>query len=241
MKKCKKCNFPETYETIIFSENSCNICDGKKTYKKIDWELNKKKLIDLVNKHKKDSGYDCIVPFSGGKDSTFQVHYVVKELNLKPLVVRFNHGFLRPKINSNSEKFLKKIGVDFLDFTPNWKIVKFLMEESFRRKGDFCWHCHTGIFAYPLRLAVTFNIPLVIYGEPQSYHSLYFDTDEFEKEDVEKFEMLRTLGISSEDMIGMINERQDKKISLRDLEPYTFPDEEEFKKKKFYLLILEIT
>ena len=139
---------------------------------------------------------------------------------------------MRPNINSNSERFLKKIGVDFLDFSPNWKIVKFLMEESFRRKGDFCWHCHTGIFAYPLRLAVSLNIPLVIYGEPQSFHSSYYKVEEFEKENIEKFEMLRTLGISSEDMVGMINERQEEKITLRDLEPYTFPDEKEFIKKK---------
>ena len=54
------------------------------------------------------------------------------------------------------------------------------MEESFRRKGDFCWHCHTGIFAYPLRLAVSLNIPLVIYGEPQSFHS-HYKVEEFEK------------------------------------------------------------
>ena len=50
------------------------------------------------------------------------------------MVVRFNHGFMRPNINSNSERFLKKIEVDFLDFSPNWKIVKFLMEESLEEK-----------------------------------------------------------------------------------------------------------
>ncbi|MAV82141.1 MAG: ATPase [Pelagibacteraceae bacterium] len=232
MKTCKKCNLPETYETIVFNENGCNICVGTNKYKNIDWAENKKKLLNLVNKYKSQKGYDCIIPFSGGKDSTFQVHYAVKELKLKPLVVRFNHGFLRPKINSNTERFLKKIGVDFIDFSPNWKIVRFLMEESFRRKGDFCWHCHTGIFAYPLRLAVSFNVPLVIYGEPQSFHSQYYNVDEFEKENIEKFEMLRTLGISAEDMVGMVNERQDEKISLRDLEPFSFPDEKEFIEKK---------
>ena len=232
MKKCKNCNLPETYETIVFKDDSCNLCDERSGYENIDWDLRIKELKKLLNKYRKNSGYDCIIPYSGGKDSTFQVHYSVKELNLKPLVVRFNHGFMRPNINSNSERFLKKIGVDFLDFSPNWKIVKFLMEESFRRKGDFCWHCHTGIFAYPLRLAVSLNIPLVIYGEPQSFHSSYYKVEEFEKENIEKFEMLRTLGISSEDMVGMINERQEEKITLRDLEPYTFPDEKEFIKKK---------
>ncbi len=239
LKKCKKCNLPETNETIVFEGQSCNLCNSTEDYKtKINWGERKKKLLEIANKYKSKKGYDCIVPFSGGKDSTFQTHYVIKELKLKPLIVRFNHGFLRPQIKENTEKFLKNIGADFLDFTPNWKIVKFLMEESFKRKGDFCWHCHTGIFAYPLRLAISLNIPLVIYGEPQSYHSLYYDYDEFETEDIEKFDMVRTLGISAEDMVGMINERQNEKIELRDLEPYTFPEVSEFKRKKIFPLNL---
>ena len=40
---------------------------------------------------------------------------------------------MRPNINSNSERFLKKIG-GFSYFSPNWKIVKFLMEESLEEK-----------------------------------------------------------------------------------------------------------
>lgn len=239
LKKCKKCNLPETYETIVFEGDACNLCNSTDNYnEKINWNERKEKLIEIAKKYKSTKGYDCIVPFSGGKDSTFQVHYVIKELKLKPLIVRFNHGFLRPNIKNNTEKFLRKIGADFLDFTPNWKIVKFLMEESFKRKGDFCWHCHTGIFAYPLRLAISLNIPLIIYGEPQSYHSLYYEYDEFETENIEKFDMIRTLGISSTDMVGMINQRHKDKVELRDLEPYTFPDVNEFKKKKIFPLNL---
>ena len=232
MKKCSSCLLPETNETMVINDNVCNLCTNHKNYqKKINWVERKKKLKSIANKLRNKSGYDCIVPFSGGKDSIFQVHYVINELKLKPLIVRFNHGFIRPNMKKNVDVFLKKIGADFLDFNPNWHIVKFLLEESFRRKGDFCWHCHTGIFAYPLRLAVSFNIKLVIYGEPQSFHSEYYNFDEFEKEDIEKFDMLRTLGISSKDMIGMINSRHKTNFTIRDLEPFTFPDNEIFKKK----------
>ena len=105
MKKCKNCNLPETYETIVFKDDSCNLCDERSEYENIDWDLRNKELKKLLDKYRKNSGYDCIIPYSGGKDSTFQVHYAIKELNLKPLVVRFNHGFMRPNINSNSERF----------------------------------------------------------------------------------------------------------------------------------------
>ena len=140
MKKCFKCLLPETYETIEFDQNlSCNICHSV-TYikKKIDWNDRLKQLKKIVQQYKNKYDYDCIVPFSGGKDSTYQLLYIINELNLKPLVIRFNHGFLREKTIENTNRTLRKLGADFLEFTPNWHIVKKLMLESFKRKTDFC-------------------------------------------------------------------------------------------------------
>ena len=190
----------------------------------IDWEERRKLLDALIEKHRGKSDYDCIVPFSGGKDSTFQLYYLVKEYGLKPLVVRFNHGFMRETIQNNTHRTLKKLGVDAIEFTPNWRVVKKLMLESFLRKTDFCWHCHTGIFSYPLRIALKFNVPLVFWGEPQSEITSYYDylNDEIEYEDDKKFNLIRTLGITAEDMHGMIDTPEDP-IDKRDLLPYTFP------------------
>ena len=84
---------------------------------------------------------------------------MIKKYNLKVLVVRFNHGFMRPTIEENVISTLKQLGADMIEFTPNWKIVKKVMKESFIRKTDFCWHCHTGIYAYPIRMAIKFNVP----------------------------------------------------------------------------------
>ena len=52
-------------------------------------------------------------------------------------MIRFNHGFYRNQTNINSENALKKLGADFLEFTPNWHIVKNLMLESFKEKEIF--------------------------------------------------------------------------------------------------------
>ena len=228
MRKCKKCLLPETYETIEFSDGSCNICESNiKLKKAIDWVKKKKELLNLVNNYKGKFDYDCIIPFSGGKDSTFQAYYIVKVLKLKPLLIRFNHGFLRRKIKENTEKTLKKLGVDIIEFTPNWRIVKKLMFESFNRKTDFCWHCHTGIYSYPIRLAIKLNVPLVIFGEPLAEMSAYYDYNEMEYEDEEKFDRTRNLGISADDMYGMINSKEDP-IDKRDLYPYTFPSKKDF-------------
>ena len=139
LKTCSKCDLPETYETIEFDKkNVCNICTGA-SYKneEIDWDKRKEKLNKIINSHKNKSIYDCIVPFSGGKDSTFQLYYLMKEYDLKPLVIRFNHGFLRETTINNTNKVLKKLGVDFIDFTPNWKIVKKIDARVICKKNRF--------------------------------------------------------------------------------------------------------
>lgn len=236
LRRCVKCQLPETYETIEFDQDGvCNICHSSSFSKnKIDWDERKKLLDQLIEKHRGKGAYDCIIPFSGGKDSTFQLLYLMKEYKLKPLVVRFNHGFMRDTINENNERTFKKLGVDVIEFTPNWHTVKRLMLESFRRKTDFCWHCHTGIYSYPLRIALMYNVPLVFWGETQADITAYYDhlNDEIEHEDDKKFNMLRTLGITAEDMHGMIDSEDDP-VDVRDLLPYTFPPVKELIKMKY--------
>lgn len=235
MKKCKSCLLPETYETIEFNNDGCNICAGSDYKKgKIDWEKRKLKLDQLIEKHKGKNSYDCVIPFSGGKDSTFTLYYLIKNYGIKPLVVRFNHGFMRNIVYENNQNTFKKLGVDVIDFIPNWKIVKLLMRESFDRKTDFCWHCHTGIFSYPIRTALIHKVPLIFWGETQSEITAYyqFEDQEIEFEDDKKFNMMRTLGITADDMYQMIKNKD--KIDKRDLIPYTFPDVNKLKEINYH-------
>ena len=236
LRRCIRCGLPETYETIEYdAKGVCNICRGAEHKQQaIDWTERKGLLDKLIEKHRGKGDYDCIVPFSGGKDSTFQLYYLMKEYKIKPLVVRFNHGFMRQVIQDNNQRTLKKLGVDVLDFTPNWHVVKRLMLESFTRKTDFCWHCHTGIYSYPLRVALMYRTPLIFWGEPQSEITAYYDylNDDIEYEDDKKFNMLRTLGITAEDMHGMIDTPENP-IDKRDLTPYTFPDVKELKALRY--------
>lgn len=226
MQRCTRCVMPETQETILFDkEGVCNVCRQiEKKQKNIDWSEKKKELKDLINKYKGKGDYDCIVPFSGGKDSTFQLYYIIKELGLKPLVVCFDHGFFRPKLKDLREKVLKQLGVDFLTFRPSWHVVKKVMLESLKRKGDFCWHCHVGVTAYPVQVAIKFKIPLLIYGEATTEYTSYYEYGE--EEDIGERMVNRmgvNLGISAQDMSGMIN------VSLRDLSPFVFPSPKEIK------------
>lgn len=229
MKSCTACLLPETYETLDFNKNgACSVCKGHEFKKKINWNKRKEDLDKLIKKFRGKSSYDCIIPFSGGKDSTFTLMYLVKEYSIKPLVVRFNHGFYRPLVEKNNINTFKKLGVDFVDFTPNWKVVKLLMLETFNRKTDFCWHCHTGIYSYPIRIAKLYNVPLVIWGETQSEITSYYnyEDNEIEYEDEAKFNKIRTLGISSDDMYSILSKSY-KGLDKRDFMNYSFPSKKE--------------
>lgn len=235
LRKCTKCLLPETYETIEFdAEGVCNICRGKEFRdEKINWNTRKAQLDALIEEHRGKHDYDMIVPFSGGKDSTFTLHYLMKEYKIKPLVVRFDHGFMRETLIENNTRTFKKLGVDVLNFTPNWRVVKRLMLEALRRKGDFCWHCHTGIFSYPMHVAVRYQVPLVMWGEPSSEYTQYYDykDDEIEEVDETRFNRFVNLGITAEDMAGMI--ASDFDFDPRDLAPYTYPKMRDLKKLQY--------
>jgi len=212
---------PETQETITFDKNGvCNVCRQiEEKREKIDWQAREQDLLKLMADYKGKGAYDCIVPFSGGKDSTFTAYILVTKYKLKPLIVTFDHGFLRPKTLQNNERTIKELGVDYLKFRPSWQIVKKLMLESLIRKGDFCWHCHTGIFAYPMQIAVKLMVPLIFWGEPSAEYTAYYSYRNTEEVDERRFNRFVNLGISAEDMVGML----DGTVTMRDLEPFIYP------------------
>jgi N-acetyl sugar amidotransferase len=221
MKRCIKCNLPETHETITFdAQGVCNICN-QQVFKResIDWGQRRKDLDSLVAEYRGKYDYDCLVPFSGGKDSTWTLYHLVREYGIKPLVVRFDHGFMRPNLEANVKRVVTELGVDLHTYTPNWKIVRKLMLQSFLEKGDFCWHCHTGIFSYPMWVAIEKRVPLIFWGEPSAEYTAYYGYDQNEEVDEKRFNRATNLGISADDMFVRLGGSTDR----RDLKPFSYP------------------
>jgi N-acetyl sugar amidotransferase len=228
LRRCSRCLLPETHETIVFdSEGVCNVCRGQEIKQaQLNWPAKKKELDGLIESYRGKYDYDCIVPFSGGKDSTWTLYYLVKEYQVKPLVVRFDHGFLRPTLQANTQRVLRNLGVDFLHFTPSWKVVQKLMLQSFLEKGDFCWHCHTGIFSYPMWVAIRYNVPLLFWGEPSAEYTSYYSYDQPEEVDEKRFNRFVNLGITAQDMYV----RLEGTVDERDLQPFTYPPLKELRR-----------
>ncbi len=225
MRYCKKCILPESHESISFDEEGvCNICrQAEVKHVEIDWDERKQILLNIVIQYKGLGEYDCIVPFSGGKDSTFQLWYVVKVLGLKPLVIRYNHWGYRPLVHKNNIQTFQRLGVDVLEFTSNWEVVKKIMLMSLKETGDFCWHCHAGVFAHTMQMAVKFSIPLVIWGESSSEYRSYHTAKELEEFDEEAFNQMINLGINADRMYELLN----GEVAKRDLMSFQFPAKEE--------------
>jgi N-acetyl sugar amidotransferase len=221
MKSCNRCLIPETAEAITFdAAGTCSVChqiDYREEH--IDWVARRGELEALVADFRDKGPYDCIVPFSGGKDSTFQAWFVVRELDLKPLIVRFDHWFYRPLVEENNTRTFKLLGVDVLNFTPNWHVVRELMLESLKRRGDFCWHCHTGIYAHTMQIALRYETPLVIWGESLAEYQSFYSYEEMEEVDEKRFNRAMNLGITADDMYEFLGGR----VSRRDLYPFAYP------------------
>jgi N-acetyl sugar amidotransferase len=162
---------PETTEGIEFDENGiCTACTSSEQKMHINWKERREMLESLLEKAKKDakkndSPYDCIVPISGGKDSTYQLHVLVKVYKLRVLAVTFSHNWYSKIGFYNLVNCLEEFNVDHIQFTPNRKSVGVAARNSLKAIGDACWHCHSGVGSFPLHIAVKFKIPLLIWGE----------------------------------------------------------------------------
>ncbi len=153
---------------LTFDEHG--VCSGCRTYdeqKKIDWTTREGKFKALLEEYRSKDGsnYDCVIPVSGGKDSFYQTHLIVKKYGLKPLLVTYrenNHTVVGMR---NIQRMKEVFGVDYIEFTPSLSVIKKLNLWGFIKTGDPNWHTHAGIFTAPIVVAAKFNVPLIIWGE----------------------------------------------------------------------------
>lgn len=223
---CLRCCMPETNEGMQFDEMGvCKACRSSEHKMRIDWTVREKELCSLLEHYKARSGnnYDCIVPISGGKDSAFQLHVLTQIYRVKPLAVTFSHNWYSETGKFNLQNILEKLNVDHLMFTPNRALVSNLAKQSLYKIGDSCWHCHAGIGAFPLQVAVKFNIPLVIYGESPAEFSGRATYRERGQEAAPTFVNNWMKGSVKVPPIAMVNEV----ISPKDVHPFEQPTKEE--------------
>lgn len=113
IKRCTKCLLPETFPFIEFDKQHgiCNYCHNHKKLK----TKSKEELIAATNIYKrKDNRPDSIVTFSGGRDSSYCLHYVVKELGMKPIAYSYDWGMITDLARRNQSRMCGKLGIEHI-------------------------------------------------------------------------------------------------------------------------------
>ena len=235
---CSRCVFPETKPDLFYDdEGVCSACQAaEKKVKEIDWEKRKKEFFDIVEFYRKPSnetGWDCVVPVSGGKDSTYQAWFLKHECGMNPLCVCFETTNITELGQKNLDN-LSAQGLDVIYFKKNHQAYKTMVVEGFKRVGDEMWPNHLGIFTIPVMVATKFGIPLIVWGEnPQKEYGgplSSIQNNILDRRWLEEFGGL--LGNRIQDMIGVDG------LTARQLTPYFYPSEEELKKVGIVSLFL---
>ena len=156
---------PDTRPDQIFDENGvCNACISFEKNNKIDWSKRKKELDSIIKEAKnKRAHWDCVIPSSGGKDSTYQALWA-KSKGLHPILVTASTCDLSITGRKNLDN-LKKLGFDTIEISNNPQIRSKLNKISLELIGDISWPEHVTIFTAPIRFALNYKIPLILYGE----------------------------------------------------------------------------
>lgn len=220
---CATCVMPNTKPDLFFDEAGvCDACRSMHLKKDIDWKVREAEFRELVTtfKNKSGSNYDCIIPISGGKDSHYQA-YMARQYGLNPLLVHFEPT-LRTELGLKNLQNIRQFG-DVVEFRKNPTVYKKMCREAFKRVGDHEWPNHIGIFTFPIRVAVQFKIPLVIWGENSQLEyggpKAARMKNALDRRWLEEFGGL--LGLRVEDMVGVDG------ITREDLISYCYPTDEQ--------------
>ncbi|MEQ8308802.1 MAG: N-acetyl sugar amidotransferase [Hoeflea sp.] len=221
---CKHCVMPDTKPDLRLDEEFvCNACRSYENRKAVNWDQRYQELTDILARYRKTDGsnWDCIVPVSGGKDSTYQVIKML-QLGLNPLCVTSTTCDLSDIGRKNIEN-IKNLGVDYVEVSPNPKVRAKLNRLGLTQVGDISWPEHVGIFTIPVRAAVQFNIPLIIWGENSQNEyggpAAAAEDNVLNRRWLEEFGGL--LGMRVTDIIGQHD------IQAKDLINYIYPSDDE--------------
>ncbi|MDK9723676.1 MAG: N-acetyl sugar amidotransferase [Sterolibacteriaceae bacterium MAG5] len=223
MRYCKSCIMPDTRPEIVFDENGvCDAClSHKKKESEVDWQARETEFLKILDRYRRSDGYyDCIVPVSGGKDSCYQAYTMKTKYGMNPLCVNFVPCEMTD-VGQKNLVFLRDLGFDLLQIGSNRSIYRRMSKIGFERLGDCCWPEHIGIFTAPIRVAVNYKIPLVIWGEnPQ----LEYGGPAAERES----RTLRKGWLEEFQMLGYrISDLLNEGFSEKDLYPFLYPSDEE--------------
>lgn len=153
----------------IDDEGVCDACRQAEVKDKIDWQAREEELLRLLDKHRRNDGqYDCVVPGSGGKDSSFQAHVLKYKYGMHPLTVTWPPILYTDYGYQNFKNWVEVGGFDNITFKPNGRIHRLLTRVAIQNLLHPFQTFILGQKNLAPKIAARYNIPLVFYGENEA-------------------------------------------------------------------------
>lgn len=219
---CVRCVMPDSKPDLRFDDSGvCNACRNFEKRERADWTARLHELEQILARYRRqDNHWDCVVPVSGGKDSTYQVLRML-QMGMHPLAVTATtcDESLIGRANIDN---LKRLGVDHVQFSPNPNVRAKLNRIGLTQVGDISWPEHVAIFTIPVRAAVAYEVPLIVWGENSQDEyggpAAAAESRVLDRRWLEEFGGL--LGLRVSDLPGM------EGLRVNDLTPYSYPSNE---------------
>ena len=169
MKRCTKCILPVNLPGVTIDQRgTCNYCNFFEQYylKNPDFsaEYMQKRFETIVKRLKGSCKYDCMVPISGGKDSSYVLYTLVKKYKMNVLTFNHDHGFQSRQALENIDRAVRKLGVDYIQYRPRLDIMYKLFRTFLLRAGEFCTACNMLGEASMYRFSKQNKIKLIFTG-----------------------------------------------------------------------------
>jgi N-acetyl sugar amidotransferase len=227
--RCKTCLMPTTRPDTAFVSGECSACVNYKNRQTLDWKAREAELIRMLEASTNGTGFHCVVPSSGGKDSVYQTLRVI-ELGFRPLVVTASTCMLTEVGRRNIDNLARHATT--IEVTPNRDVRAKLNRLGLELVGDISLPEHWAIFSIPFRMAADLGIPTLLYGEcPQEAYGGPIGTEAartMTRRWVSEFGGF--LGCRPLDMVGM------EGITEADMRDYMLPDEDKLSRVTAYWL-----
>jgi len=228
MRFCQKCVYPEISVNLMIDDegvcSACRVAEEVDAIEEKEWDRRKNIFYDIINKASatNTSGYDCIIPVSGGKDSYYQAHVIKEVFGFNPLLVTYHGNNYLEEGQKNLDRMRHVFNVDHYIFGAGIDTIKKLNRICFKKMGDMNWHNHAGIFTVPIIVAVKFRIPIVIWGEIAWDQSGMFSPDDFVEYNKRMVLEHDLRGFTCKDMVG------EEGLTENNLRWLQMPSDEEF-------------
>jgi len=176
MRTCTRCVLPGTFPGIRFDDAGvCNYCcshqnevsAGKADSARLKFE-------GFADSIRGNSGYHCLLAYSGGKDSTYTLWLLREHYRLRVLALTFDNGFVSPRAFSNIRNVVERLNADHIFIKPRFDALKRIFAsvsaespfpmKALERASSICNACMGLVKSIVVRAAIEQGIPLTAYG-----------------------------------------------------------------------------